>query len=274
MLVSFSVQEPLSRTTPVVVEVPHAGLRLDAQTLASLAAPARSIGADADLFVDELYVDAPARGAALIVGHMSRYVCDLNRAEGEVDSLAVRDGKARSAPHGLIWRTTTEGRPALFAPVSQLEYQRRVDAYHRPYHAALAELVAQRKAQFGFAIVLCAHSMPSRGRDGHTDPGTDRADVVPGTRGRTTADPRVIELVDELSNREGLRVVHDHPYRGGFTTGHYGRPHEGIHAIQIELARRIYMDERTLERTPGDFERTREFCARLVEALTELDLNH
>jgi N-formylglutamate deformylase len=271
--VSFSVQEPLSRTTPVVVEVPHAGLRLDAQTLASLAAPARSIGADADLFVDELYADAPARGAALIVGHMSRYVCDLNRAEGEVDALAVRDGKARAAPHGLIWRSTTEGRPALFAPVSQLEYQRRLDEYHRPYHAALAALVEQRKAKFGFAIVLCAHSMPSRGRDGHTDPGTDRADVVPGTRGRTTADPRVIDLVDELAQGAGLRVVHDHPYRGGYTTGHFGRPHESVHAIQIELARRLYMDERTLERRRGDFERTQAFCARLVEALTELDLN-
>lgn len=272
-MVSFSVQEPISRPTPVVVEVPHAGLRVDAQTLATLAAPARSIGADADLLVDELYADAPSRGAALIVGHMSRYVCDLNRAEGEVDSLAVRDGKARSAPHGLIWRATTEGRPALFAPVSPLEYQRRLDAYYRPYHAALAELLAQRKAQFGFAIVLCAHSMPSRGRDGHTDPGTDRADVVPGTRGRTTADPRVIDLVEELSNAEGLRVVHDHPYRGGFTTGHFGRPHDGIHAIQIELARRLYMDERTLDRRPGDFERTRAFCARVVEALTALDLN-
>jgi N-formylglutamate amidohydrolase len=271
-MVSFSVQEPLGAATPVVVEVPHAGLSLDALTLASLAAPARSIGADADLYVDELYADAPARGAALLIARMSRYVCDLNRAEGEVDALAVRDGRARSAPHGLIWRTTTEGRPALFGPVSQAEYARRIDSYHRPYHDALLGLIERRKQAFGFAIVLCAHSMPSRGRDGHTDPGSDRADVVPGTRGRTSADARVIDLVDGLARGAGLRVVHDNPYRGGFTTGHYGRPSEGVHAIQIELARRLYMDEKTLDRRPVEFERTRAFCADLVEALTELSL--
>jgi N-formylglutamate deformylase len=269
--VSFSLVEPDGPATPVVVEVPHAGLRLDALTLGSLSAPGRSVGADADLYVDELYAGVTSVGATLLAAHMSRYVCDLNRAEADVDALAVRGGSARSAPHGLIWRTTTDGRPALTAPLPQSEYRRRLDSFYRPYHAALARLLEARRERYGFAVLLCAHSMPSRGRDGHSDPGSDRADVVPGTRGRTTACADVIDCVDAYASGAGLKVTHDIPYRGGFTTGHYGRPKDGVHAIQVELARRLYMDERTLEPSAG-FDATRRFCLGLAEALGRLEL--
>ncbi len=94
--------------TPVVVEIPHAGLSADPLALATLAAPARSLAQDADLYVDELYADAPDEGAAVLVSHVSRYVCDLNRASDDADSLAVEGGRSRSAPHGMIWRSTTE----------------------------------------------------------------------------------------------------------------------------------------------------------------------
>jgi N-formylglutamate amidohydrolase len=268
--VPFIVSEPNTEPSPVLVEVPHAGLGLDPQALATLAASARALGADADLYVDELYADAPGAGAALIVSRMSRYVCDLNRAESDVDPLAVEGGAARSSPHGFVWRTTTEGRPALLGAISQTEYQRRVERYHRPYHQRIAELLEERRKRHGFAVLLCAHSMPSRGRDGHDDAGIERADIVPGTRGRTTAGPRVIALVEELSALEGLRLRHDEPYRGGFTTGHYGRPRDGIHAIQIELARRLYMDERTLAQRPQEFARLRRFCKALVAELGAL----
>ncbi|HEY3499219.1 MAG TPA: N-formylglutamate amidohydrolase [Polyangiaceae bacterium] len=264
---SFSVTAPRGEPTPVVVEVPHAGLEVDPLALASLVASARSLGADADLYVDQLYADAPDEGAALLVARTSRYVCDLNRAETDVDPLAVDGGKARSSPHGLVWRTTTEGRPALASPISAREYERRLDEYHRPYHRALVDLLEERRARHGFAILLCAHSMPSRGRDGHDDAGIERADIVPGTRGRSTAASALIDRVDRLCEEFGLRVRHDEPYRGGFSTAHYGRPHEGIHAIQIELARRLYMDERTLAQRPAEFARLRDFCRRLVASL-------
>ena len=271
--VPFLVTEPRSEPTAVVVEVPHAGLGLDPQALATLAASARALGADADLYVDELYAGAPDAGAALISSELSRYVCDLNRAEGDVDGLAVEGGTARSSPHGFIWRTTTEGRPALLGAVPQAEYQRRVERYHRPYHRRIAELLEERRARFGFAILLCAHSMPSRGRDGHDDAGVERADIVPGTRGRTTAGAKVIALVEELSTAQGFRLRHDEPYRGGYTTGHYGRPRDRVHAIQIELARRLYMDERSLAKRPAEFEQLKAFCETLVRELGKLDLS-
>jgi N-formylglutamate deformylase len=256
----------------VVVEVPHAGLGMDPVSLAWLAAPARSLGADADLYADQLFADAPDEGAQLLVANTSRYVVDLNRAEGDVDALAVEGGTARSSPHGLVWRTTTDGRPALTGPLPRAEYERRLERYHRPYHRTLAELVEERRREHGFAILLCAHTMPSRGRDGHDDAGTERADVVPGSRGRTSATPAVIDLVDRLGREAGFRVVHDEPYRGGYSTGYYGRPGEHVHAIQIELARRLYMNERTLEPIPDRFASLRAFCRGVVGALGRLDL--
>jgi N-formylglutamate amidohydrolase len=269
---SFTLTLPRGEATPLVVEVPHAGLGLDPLALSNLAAQGRSLGYDADLYVDELYADAPDQGAALLVSNLSRYVCDLNRAPVDVDPLAVEGGSARSSPHGFVWRTTTEGRPALFGAVPRAEYDRRVAAYHAPYHQALAALLEERKRKYGFAILLCAHSMPSRGRDGHDDAGVERADIVPGTRGKSTASRPVVELVERASAEAGLRLLHDEPYRGGYSTAHYGRPRDGIHAIQIELARRLYMDEATLEKRRPEFDELRGFCRKLVLALAGLRL--
>lgn len=268
--VSFSVREPRGAPTPLVVEVPHAGLSVDAATLATLVAPAQALGRDADLYVDELFQDAPDLGAVLLSASMSRYVVDLNRAETDVDALAVYGAQRRNTPHGLIWRTTTDGRAALAAPLAPAELERRLASYYRPYHDTLRQLIEQRVARFGYAILLCAHSMPSRGRDGHQDAGRERADIVPGSRGRTSAAGAVIDTLDRLSRESGFSVTHDQPYRGGFSTGHYGRPERNVHAVQIEINRRLYMDEVTLLRKPTEFDVVRGFARELVRRLGQV----
>lgn len=268
----FSVHAPRGNRTPVIVEVPHAGLSVDPESMATLIAPSQSLGRDADLFVDELYAEAPDVGATLLVSHVSRYVCDLNRAETDVDPLTVEGGTARSAPHGVIWRVTTDNRPALARPLPFWELERRLVLIYRPYHRALQALLDERVAEFGFAILLCGHSMPSRGREGHIDPGRERADVVPGSRGRSTCAEAVLRLVDRHAARQRLSVAHDEPYRGGFSTAHYGRPREHVHAIQIELARRLYMDEQTLTKKPNEFQSLKAFCGAITEDLGALTL--
>jgi N-formylglutamate amidohydrolase len=257
----------------VIVEVPHAGLGIDPESMATLVAPAQSIGRDADLFVDDLYADAPDVGATLLVSHVSRYVCDLNRAETDVDPLTVEGGTARSAPHGVIWRITTDNRPALLRPLPFSELERRLVRIYRPYHQTLSALLAERVAEFGYAILLCGHSMPSRGREGHIDPGRERADVVPGSRGRTTCADAVLRLVDRNAATFQFSVAHDEPYRGGFSTSHYGRPRANVHAIQIELARRLYMDEQALTKKPREFQNLREFCRTTTELLGGLSFS-
>lgn len=252
-----------------MVEVPHAGLAIDAGALAYMAAPARSIGRDADLYVDELYADAPARGATLLTAHVSRYVVDLNRSESDLDAEAVEGVPAHArATRGIVWRLTSDGLKVLDRPLPRSELDRRLDAVYRPYHAALAGLLARKRERFGYAVLLAGHSMPSVGRAGHGDPRAVRADVVPGTLGRTSAARPFIEAVDAFARASGFSVSHDDPYQGGFSTQHYGRPGERIHVVQVELARRLYMDEPTLRKHAG-FDKTRAFCAGLVERLAE-----
>ncbi len=267
---AFSVVEPAAEETPVVVEVPHAGLMLDGPALATLAAPARSIGRDADLWVDELYAAAPTYGASLLVAHTSRYVVDLNRSERDVDAETIEGAPSHArATRGIVWRLTSEGNRVLDAPLPRRELDRRLETIYRPYHQALAALIERKRARFGFALVLAAHSMPSLGRgrgDGTGDSTARRADVVPGTRGRTSAAHSFIDAVDAHARSVGFSVAHDEPYQGGFTTVNYGRPAEGVHVVQVELARRLYMDEVTLQKSKS-FDRMQIFCGDLVGRL-------
>jgi N-formylglutamate amidohydrolase len=208
----------------------------------------------------------------VLVARTSRYAVDLNRAEDDVDAGVVEGDPRPARPHarGLVWSTTTEDEPALERPLTRDEYRFRVETIHRPYHQQLRALIDQKIARFGYVILLCAHSMPSVGRTGHADAGTHRADVVPGSRGRTSAHPRVIDAVETVARAFGCSVEHDRPYRGGYSTTHYGRPAARCHAIQIELARRLYLDEQRLTRVATGMQSTRKLCRAFVGRLASL----
>lgn len=219
------------------------------------------------LLVRYARADAPARGATLIVAHVSRYVVDLNRAETDVDGDAVEGAAHHTrATRGIVWRLTSDGARVLDGPLPRQELERRLDAYYRPYHRAIADILEHKKKKFGWAALLAAHSMPSVGRAAHGDAHAHRADVVPGTRGRTSAGRSFIDAVEAHARGARLTVAHDDPYQGGYTTQHYGRPSQAFHVVQVELARRLYMDEVALTKNAG-FDRMRAWCADLVELL-------
>lgn len=269
---TFRLERPTGRPAPLIVEVPHAGIDVPAELAPLLAVEARDVARDADLYVDELFHRAPAHGAVLLTAQTSRYVVDLNRFEHDVDAAAV-PGLPTARPHlprGLIWRETTDGRAVLRRPLSPAELEARLERYYHPYHRALAAEINAVRARFGFVVLLSAHSMPSVGRATHTDPAVRRADVVPGTRGRTTAHAAVIDAVDTHFRAAGLSVRHDDPYRGGATTARWGQPHEGIHAIQVELNRALYMDEAALARRGDAFRWLASLCDALVARLADL----
>jgi N-formylglutamate amidohydrolase len=274
----FEVTTPTGPETPVVVEVPHAATGMPAPYLEPLAAPARSLARDADLYVDTLYADAHAEGATMLVAKTSRYAIDVNRAETDVDAEVVEGARSDVLlHHGLVWRTTSDGAPALTRRLSRQELEERLDRIWRPYHHTLADLIEDKRRRFGVCVVLAAHSMPSAERaggngNGPSSPratptgGRPRADVVPGTRGRRSAAPRFIEAVESLASAHAWTLRHDDPYAGGYTTQHYGRPAEGVHVVQVELARRLYLDETTL-RPSANFEAVRRWCRALVAEL-------
>jgi len=259
---------------PVLVEIPHAGLAIPEDLGQELRAPLDSVLRDADLFVDKLYADAPEHGASMLEAHISRYVVDLNRAPHDVDLQTVPDHPAPRGvqARGVVWRTTTGGQPLLRRPLTYRQLQDRLARYHRPYHDALRAELGRLRERFGFALCLAAHSMPSRGRTLGSDRITRRPDVVPGTRGGTSADRRLIELVDAHFTEAGLSVRHDDPYRGGYTTAHYGRPREGWHVVQIEINRALYVHEATSRPKQTEFEELQRVLEELVAKVAKLTL--
>lgn len=267
----FTLVAPPERGLPVLVEVPHAGLRIPPDTQRLLRVSHETLLRDADGHVDSVYIDAPRVGAGLLVAHVSRYVVDLNREPDDVDPASVEGATALRGwfPRGVIWRETAEGHLAMTRKLTRDEYEHRLARYYRPYHEALETTLRGLHRRYGRALVVAAHSMPSHDRAVGTSPGRRRADVVPGTRGRSTADPRLIDLVEQHFRAAGLSVRHDDPYRGGATTQRWGRPFEGFHAIQIELNRGLYMDEQRGTPHPQQVAFLRGLCTRLVARLGE-----
>jgi N-formylglutamate deformylase len=267
----FRVVPPRSREVAVIVEAPHPGLLIDAECLSTLHVAARALARDADLFVDLLVEEAADQGATLLIAQVSRYFVDLNRAATEHDAISVEGSHGHEAPHGVIWHRSTDGDRVLRFPLARAELERRLAVAHRPYHDALAALIAEKQRKFGEVVLVCAHSMPSVG---HGFGGREvlRADIVPGTRGRTTAAAAVIDTVEHQARAMGYSVRHDDPYRGGYSTLHYGAPSRGVHAVQIEVARRLYMNESNLRRAEEGVARLRLFYKQLVALLGALDL--
>ncbi len=263
---------PQITPSPVLVEVPHSGLHVPPEVEPEIDTTPSAVLRDSDIYVDQLYQRAPENGATLLVSRVSRYVVDLNRGPEEVDSAAVpRHPRARHIPaRGVVWRARTDGTPLLRAPLTIEQFTQRLSRFYEPYHQTLREVAAQIRKEHGQVMILAAHSMPSTGRRVLGGGAVRRADVVPGTRGRSTADGRIIDLIDSHFREAGLSVKHDDPYRGGWTTSSYGAPKRKQHAVQIELNRALYVDERTSEIKKNDFVQLQRVLDELVGKLGKL----
>jgi N-formylglutamate amidohydrolase len=268
----FELLRPSRDGLPVLVSVPHAGLEVPPAVRESLLVDDSVLRADADLAVDELWREAPAAGAALLVARYSRYVVDLNRAAGDVDSLSVPEHPfpLADARRGVVWRLSTCGRPALARPLTLAELRERLARYHEPYHAALRDSLAELRARHGHAVLLDGHSMPgtARGENG----GRRRADIVPGCDGGATCAGALLDATCRFFRDRGYSVKVDDPYRGGFITRQFGRPADGVHALQIEVNRELYLDPLTLEVKPRGLARLRADLGAFLHSLRELRL--
>jgi N-formylglutamate deformylase len=267
-LIPFDAVLPADPVTPVVVSVPHAGVEV--AHFAPALAPSLDVRCDADLFVDELYAGSP-RGA-FIHANLSRFVCDLNRDAEDVSPRTVPSHPtARNLDgRGFIWEVTTRGAPALARPLSLEEWLER-QAIHAQYHQTIASALERARARFGYAILVDGHSMPSVGHMGHADPGRPRADIVPGDRVGQSCSPALSQLVGDFFRSHNFSVAFNEPYRGGFITAHHGKPAAGVHAIQIEMRRDLYMNETTFARVPEKMQRLKTVLHDLLRALDAFD---
>lgn len=233
---------PLS---PVVVSVPHAGRDYPLPLRAAAAVPVASMLALEDRHSDAIAL--AARGdETMFIQRRARAWIDLNRAEDERDPM-IDDG-ARPIPSGaaatklrsglgLIPRRAAPGVAIWNRRLSDEEVRARIAADHRPYHEALAEALAAARDRFGVALLIDLHSMPPI-------TGADAPLVVLGDRFGRSAAPRLVHRLEAEAQAAGHRAALNTPYPGGYILARHGRPQAGIHAIQIEIDRRLYLDAR------------------------------
>lgn len=272
---AFVLIEPLHRTAPLIFASPHSGRRYPAELLADARVALISLRRSEDVYVDELFAGAAQHGAAVLSATIARAYVDLNRDAAELDPdmfderppASVHTSSARvQAGLGAIPRVSGDGQNIYRRKLSLEEAERRIATVHRPYHTALRGLLDTTKAQFGCAVLIDCHSMPNNARGAHAP------DIVLGDRFGASCHPSVTALAEVTLRRLGYRVARNTPFAGGHTTQTYGRPISHVHALQIEINRALYVDERTLERTNGHT-KVREDMTRLAEALSAAALH-
>lgn len=273
---AFETIRPRRVVTPVVFNSPHSGRVYPARFLAMTRLDHLSIRQSEDAFVDELFARAPHLGAPLLRAHFPRAYLDVNREPWELDPTMfaepLSDRFNTSSPRvaaglGTLARVVAENKPIYRERLSLADARMRIEGIYHPYHAALQKLLSESIAGFGLAVLIDCHSMPRIGRHG------ERAtpDIVLGDRYGTTCAAPLVDLVETVFTTAGLRVARNRPYAGGFCTRTYGRPQHGVHALQIEISRHLYMNEATLEKHEG-FETIKALIERLIFTLIGLDV--
>jgi N-formylglutamate deformylase len=242
----------LDGRAPLILASPHSGRQFPPGFLAGVRLPPVALRRLEDAHVDRLLAPAAALGLPLLAAAMSRAVIDLNRAEDELDPAMFAMAPARPARltdrvrrgYGLFPRYAAPNQPIHAGRLAPARATALVEALHRPWHAAIAQGLAAARACHGHAILLDIHSMPTP--DGPSPPSLVLGDLF----GRSAAGPLTDWLADAFS-QAGLKVARNSPYAGGHTTEHHGAPAAGIHAVQLEFDRTLYMDPVTLEPHAG-----------------------
>jgi N-formylglutamate amidohydrolase len=271
------VAAPASQTLPLVLASPHSGRHYPAEFLAQSALDPHNLRRSEDAYVDELFAAAPEKGAPLLQALFPRAYLDVNREpyeldpamfEGPLPDFVLTDTPRVSAGLGTIARQVASGAEIYRRKLFFAEAEMRVRSLYRPYHGALGRLVEDSLARFSRCVLLDCHSMPSIGGPGDRDKGAERVDFVLGDcYGRACA-PALTDCVEGFLREAGYCVVRNSPYAGGYTTRHYGNPQAGIHSLQIEINRRLYMSETSYEKHDG-FAPLKTQLALLLDRLAE-----
>jgi len=251
----FEIHEPAEWRGAVVFNSPHSGNVYPRQFLAASRLDLPTLRRSEDSFVDELILGVVARGHPVMRAHFPRCYIDVNREPYELDPRMF-DGRLPSFANtrsmrvagglGTVARVVGDAQEIYGQRIPVDDAIRRIEVLYKPYHRALRRLVTRVHRDFGTAILIDCHSMPSNagGRDERP-----RADIVLGDRYGTSCVAVVAETIEATLRKQGYVVSRNKPYAGGFITEHYGNPAVGLHALQLEINRSLYMDERRYQRS-------------------------
>lgn len=272
---AFTLQQNETVKAPVIFASPHSGTIYPDAMCDLLCVPLADLRRTEDAFVDELYQPAIDRGTILLSANYARGFVDLNRDARELDASMFRDGLPRTAGMpsarvkaglGCLPRVGASGRQIYAHPMSKQDGMFRLDQVYDRYHQALQSQIDGLKSNWSDITIIDCHSMPSR------QPGrSNLPDIVLGDRFGSSCSSRLTSIVERRCRREGLSVTRNAPYAGGYTTRRYGRPRRGVHVLQIEINRGLYMDEMNVKKSSG-FDRTREHVSLLIDDIVDFAL--
>ena len=271
---AFEVIAPAVHRLPVILNSPHSGSVYPDDFLAASRLDERAIRRSEDTWVDELFLVAAELGCPLLKANFPRAWLDVNREPYELDPKMF-DGSLPTYANirsvrvagglGTIARIVSESEEIYTSPLAVETALVRIDTVYKPYHRTLRQLLLDTRAEFGLAVLIDCHSMPSTVRGMHR---RVRPDIVLGDRYGTSCAMELTDFVAQVLTRFGYSVSRNKPYAGGFITEHYGQPARGLHVVQMEINRQLYMDEETLEKS-ARFATLRADLGRLVVGLIE-----
>ncbi len=277
---SFEVLAPRDQTAPLVFASPHSGTRYPPNFVASSPLDLLLLRRSEDSFVDDLFAAAPELGLPLLRALFPRAYIDPNREPFELDPAMFEDelpayantqSTRVAAGLGTIARVVSSGQEIYSDKLKFADAAERINTNYRPYHKALRELLDATRERFRCYVLIDCHSMPSVGGPHDPDAGRERADFVLGDAFSASCSEVVIRLVQNTLKSLGYTVVRNKPFSGGFSTRHYGRPSLGMHAVQIEINRALYMDEAAIKPNDG-LPGLAEHMGELITALSGLNL--
>lgn len=267
----LEILEPRAPAAPVIFDSPHSGAVYPPDFGATC--PRHLLRQAEDSYVDELIETAPQQGVTVLNAMFPRSYIDPNRAVHDIDPKVVAGswpGPADPSDKGrlgmgLIRRLCKPGVPMYDRRLRVEEIRHRIDHYYHPYHRALRELMDSYTERFGAVWHLNCHSMPSVGAVLATNRGWERADFVLGDRDGSTCEPAFREVVADTLSDLGYSVRLNDPYKGVELVRRFSAPQRGRHSLQLEINRRLYMDETTLEKRAPGFTRIQRDIAKLAE---------
>src|SRR5258708_5819803 len=273
----FEIVEPADWRAPIIFNSPHSGSVYPREFLNASRIDLGALRRSEDSYMDELIARLSDRGFPTGRVNFPRPYVDLNPQPYELDprmfsgrlpSFANTRSMRVAGGLGTIPRVVGDGQEIYRERLAVDDALARIEALYKPYHRALRRLINKAHQTFGTVIVVDCHSMPSIGASPDRPPPPD---VVIGDRYGTSCAALLPDMVEETMSRLGYSVGRNKPYAGGFITEHYGNPASGLHAIQLELNRAIYMDERRRERGPRFAQVVADFAA-LADGLAAVPL--
>ena len=251
----FEIREPEEARGAVLFNSPHSGRVYPRDFLIASRLDLVTLRRSEDSFIDDLVAGVVRRGYPLMLAHFPRCYVDVNREpyeldprmfEGRLPSFANTRSMRVAGGLGTIARVAGDAQEIYDRRLLVDDALRRIETLYKPYHRALRRLITRVHRDLGAAVLIDCHSMPSTTTAKEERP---RADIVLGDRYGTSCAPTISETIEETLRALGYSVSRNKPYAGGFITEHYGNPASGLHSLQLELNRALYMDERRYERS-------------------------